>query len=182
MLQQPFPCCGWASAAMDCWSWCCLGALLLPQISRLQLGVVAQFGGATRQTHASPGSVHQAAAGWDGPSERGRSPASAARRLTWIGSHRKVRCMAQSRWHGRRRTSGSSCGYCLWLLLVATDRLHGDPWVLRETGSSSLEFMIAQSLYRIGEKVCQGKSSFGSLRLRRLEIRSFVPRLGLIPS
>ena len=70
----------------------------------------------------------------------------------------------------------------LWLLLAATDRLHGDPWVLRETGSTSLEFMIAQSLYRIGEKVCQGKSSFGSLRLRRLEIRSFVPRLGLIPS
>ena len=60
--------CEWITAC-----WCCLGALLLPQIESLQLGVVAQFGGATRQTHASPGSVHQAAAGRDGRSGRGRS-------------------------------------------------------------------------------------------------------------
>jgi hypothetical protein len=70
MLRQPVPCCGWAATAMGrqwiAGRWCCLGAPLLPQIESLLLGVVAQFGGATRQKHASPGSVYRAA-GRTGP-------------------------------------------------------------------------------------------------------------------
>ena len=76
--------------------WRCLGAPLLPQIESLQLGVVAQFGGATRQTQASPGSVYRAA-GWDGPSGRGRSPASAAHRPRGCRPAAGERCRPVSR-------------------------------------------------------------------------------------
>ena len=70
---------------MDCWKVVLLGRPLLPQIESLQLGVVAQFGGATRQTHASPGSVYRSA-GRTGPI-RARAIASICcfRRFTLIG-------------------------------------------------------------------------------------------------
>ena len=89
MLRQPVPCCGWAATALGrqwiAGRWCCLGAPLLPQIESLLLGVVAQFGGATRQKHASPGSVYRSA-GRTGPI-RARAIASICcfSRFTLIG-------------------------------------------------------------------------------------------------
>ena len=96
MLQQPFLAADGLRRQWIPGRWCCLGAPLLFLIKSLQLGVVAQFGGATRPTHASPGSVHQAA-GWDGPSGRGRSPASAARRPRGFPPAAGERCRPVSR-------------------------------------------------------------------------------------
>jgi len=69
---------------------------LLPQIGSLQLGAVAQYGGAIRQSHASPGSVYRAA-GMDGPSGRGRSPASAGHRPRGCRPAAGERCRPVSR-------------------------------------------------------------------------------------
>jgi len=107
MLRQPVPCCGWAATAMGrqwiAGRWCCLGALLFPQIESLQLGVVAQFGGATRQKHASPGSVYRAA-GWAGPI-RARAIASICcfSRFTLIGPSALAQTNRLGSIHGQKK-------------------------------------------------------------------------------
>jgi hypothetical protein len=95
MLRQPVPCCGWAATAMDCWKVVLPGRPSIPSDRE----PAARGRGAVRrrQTHASPGSVYRAAAGWAGPTGRGRSPASAARRPRGCRQDAGERCRSVSR-------------------------------------------------------------------------------------